>query len=50
MRPLKSNEKYGLDDVEIWFADTRMEDDDLYRFNRDVENYSVKRYEYSIKA
>lgn len=30
-------ERYGHNRVEIWFADTRMEDDDLYRFNRDVE-------------
>jgi len=30
-------ERYGHDAVEIWFADTRMEDEDLYRFNRDVE-------------
>ena len=36
-------EKYGLDDVEIWFADTRMEDDDLYRFNRDVEKLLGKK-------
>ena len=30
-------ERYGHERVEIWFANTRMEDDDLYRFNRDVE-------------
>jgi len=30
-------ERYGHDAVEIWFADTRTEDEDLYRFNRDVE-------------
>ena len=30
-------DRYGHDAVEIWFADTRMEDEDLYRFNRDVE-------------
>ncbi len=30
-------ERYGHEAVEIWFADTRMEDEDLYRFNRDVE-------------
>ena len=30
-------ERYGQESVEIWFADTRMEDEDLYRFNRDVE-------------
>lgn len=30
-------EKYGHDAVEIWFADTWTEDEDLYRFNRDVE-------------
>jgi len=30
-------ERYGHESVEIWFADTRTEDEDLYRFNRDVE-------------
>jgi len=30
-------EKYGKECTEIWFADTRTEDEDLYRFNRDVE-------------
>jgi hypothetical protein len=30
-------EKYGHDATHIWFADTRTEDEDLYRFNRDVE-------------
>ncbi len=29
--------RFGREHVEIWFADTRMEDEDLYRFNRDVE-------------
>ena len=29
--------RFGRESVEIWFADTRMEDEDLYRFNRDVE-------------
>ena len=29
--------RFGHDAVEIWFADTRTEDEDLYRFNRDVE-------------
>ena len=33
----RSIDKYGRESVEIWFADTRMEDEDLYRFNRDVE-------------
>jgi len=33
----RSIEKYGLDNTEIWFADTRTEDRDLYRFNRDVQ-------------
>ena len=28
---------YGKENTEIWFADTRTEDRDLYRFNRDVE-------------
>ena len=38
-------EKYGHDAVDIWFADTRTEDEDLYRFNRDVEkilNHPIK--------
>ncbi len=30
-------EKHGRENVRIWFADTNMEDDDLYRFNKDVE-------------
>mgnify|MGYP001159462542 CR=1 FL=1 len=29
--------KFGHDATEIWFADTRNEDEDLYRFNDDVE-------------
>ena len=33
----RSIDRYGRESVEIWFADTRMEDEDLYRFNRDVE-------------
>ena len=28
---------YGKENVEIWFADTKTEDPDLYRFNDDVE-------------
>lgn len=28
---------YGRENTEIWFADTRTEDRDLYRFNRDVQ-------------
>ena len=38
-------DRYGHDTVEIWFADTRMEDEDLYRFNLDVErllNHKIK--------
>ena len=31
-------EQYGRSATEIWFADTRTEDEDLYRFNRDVEH------------
>lgn len=38
--------RFGHDNVEIWFADTRTEDDDLYRFNRDVE----KILEHKIKV
>jgi len=30
-------ERFGQESTEIWFADTRIEDEDLYRFNRDVE-------------
>jgi len=30
-------EIYGKENVEIWFADTKTEDADLYRFNDDVE-------------
>lgn len=30
-------EKHGHDNVRIWFADTNTEDEDLYRFNKDVE-------------
>lgn len=30
-------ERYGAAFTEIWFADTRTEDEDLYRFNKDVE-------------
>ena len=33
----RSVEFYGPENTEIWFADTRTEDEDLYRFNRDVE-------------
>ena len=33
----RSIEKYGHENTEIWFADTRVEDQDLYRFNNDVE-------------
>jgi hypothetical protein len=30
-------EVHGHDNVRIWFSDTNTEDEDLYRFNRDVE-------------
>lgn len=30
-------EKFGVDRVRLWFADTMTEDPDLYRFNADVE-------------
>ena len=30
-------DRFGHDATFIWFADTRVEDEDLYRFNRDVE-------------
>ena len=32
-------EKHGHDNVRLWFADTNMEDEDLYRFNADVEKF-----------
>jgi len=32
-------EKHGKDNVRLWFADTLIEDEDLYRFNDDVEEY-----------
>ena len=32
-------EKHGKNNVRLWFADTLIEDEDLYRFNKDVENY-----------
>ena len=33
----RSIEKHGHERVRIWFADTNTEDEDLYRFNADVE-------------
>ena len=30
-------EQYGKDRVRLWFADTQVEDEDLYRFNEDVK-------------
>ncbi len=34
--------KYGKDNVFLWFADTLYEDEDLYRFLSDLENYWQK--------
>ena len=31
--------KFGAENVVLLFADTRMEDEDLYRFNADCERY-----------
>ena len=31
--------KYGKENVTLWFADTQWEDEDLYRFLEDLENY-----------
>lgn len=31
--------RYGTDDLVLLFADVLMEDEDLYRFNGDVERY-----------
>ena len=39
----RSIERFGHDATEIWFADTRIEDEDLYRFNRDVEEILGKK-------
>ena len=44
-------DRYGHDAVEIWFADTRMEDEDLYRFNRDVErilNHEIRVFDQGL--
>ncbi len=44
-------DRYGSENVEIWFADTRMEDDDLYRFNRDVErilNHEIRVFDQGL--
>ena len=32
-------EKHGRERVHLWFADTHTEDEDLYRFNKDVEKH-----------
>lgn len=39
----RSIERFGHDATEMWFADTRIEDEDLYRFNRDVEEILGKK-------
>ena len=39
----RSLERFGHDATEIWFADTRIEDEDLYRFNKDVEELLGKK-------
>ena len=31
--------RYGRDNVILWFADTNWEDEDLYRFLKDLESY-----------
>lgn len=35
----RAMERYGKENVVAWFADTQWEDDDLYRFLNDLENY-----------
>ena len=39
----RSINRFGAENTEIWFADTRTEDEDLYRFNRDVEQLVGKK-------
>ena len=39
----RSIERFGHNATEIWFADTRIEDEDLYRFNYDVEEILGKK-------
>ena len=39
--------RYGRDNVILWFADTKWEDEDLYRFLKDLESYwemEIERY------
>ena len=39
--------RYGRDNVILWFADTKWEDEDLYRFLKDLESYwemEIQRY------
>ena len=31
--------RYGAEDTTLWFADTSWEDEDLYRFLKDLEAY-----------
>ena len=31
--------RYGAEDTTLWFADTSWEDEDLYRFLKDLESY-----------
>lgn len=38
-----ARDKYGYDNVVAVFADTKIEDEDLYRFNRELEHYFSQR-------
>ena len=38
-------ERFGPDRTEVWFADTNIEDQDLYRFNRQVQDLLGIRFE-----
>lgn len=41
----RSIERFGPDRTEVWFADTNIEDQDLYRFNRQVQDLLGIRFE-----
>tara|TARA_R100001594_G_C4053581_1_gene265443 strand:+ start:5396 stop:6181 length:786 start_codon:yes stop_codon:yes gene_type:complete len=44
-------EKYGKENVTLWFADTNWEDEDLYRFLIDLENKwdkKIERYKHGL--
>jgi len=43
-------EKYGREETELWFFDTLIEDDDLYRFLRDCEEFLSKRITWFVEG